>query len=66
MNDEIHKALTPLEVYDVLRSAHSLVKDCLYAKNFEQMSSDLQNAIESVSGVLYLAEGVAVKEDNSN
>lgn len=56
MKDEIHKALSTSETYDLLRQAHSLVKDILYAKNFESFAVQDQNAIESLSGVMYLVE----------
>ena len=57
---KIHQELTPLEVYDKFRIAHTNIKDCLYADNFEKMDVKLQNAIEALHGVLYMAEGQAV------
>jgi hypothetical protein len=52
-----HEELNISEIYSKLRMAHSLVKDVLYMDGFEKLDEGQKNAIESVSGVLYLAEG---------
>ncbi len=65
-NHEIHKVLTPLDVYEKFRIAHSHIKDCLYADNFDKMSDELQNAIETIHGVLYMTESQAIISSNKN
>jgi len=63
---KIHEVLIPLDVYEKFRIAHSYIKDCLYADNFDKMSDELQNAIETIHGVLYMAESQAIISSNKN
>ena len=63
------RALGPLDVYDELRKAHLIIRS-LYRQVTEQDKSDqnldsfLVSAVETVNGVLYLAEAEAVRAEN--
>lgn len=48
-----------LAVYDKLREAHSIIKGI----ETNKMSTQKEDAIETVSGVLYLAEHMILEED---
>jgi len=48
-------------VYDELRSAHKIILRCS-AKNNSQLTVWEINALEAVSSVMYLAEGVFTKD----
>lgn len=56
MNDKIHKELSTMEIYEKLRCCHSLLKDVFFMDNFEKLSEEKKNAIESLSGVMYMTE----------
>ena len=53
----------PLDVYDKLRSAHSLIHDIDIPENYPKE----ENAIQAIDSVLYLVEGLLVRTaDGSN
>src|ERR1017187_7595520 len=62
------KKLGPLDVYDELRKAHLIIRS-LYRQVTEQDKSDqnldsfLVSAVETVNGVLYLAEAEALRAE---
>jgi hypothetical protein len=53
-----------LEVYDLLRNMHEIVR-MIYVGYLAQMDDWQENAIDSVEGVLYLAESVFSKQECS-
>jgi hypothetical protein len=61
--------LEPLDVYDELRKAHLIIRS-LYEqvtgqdKSDQNLDSFLVSAVETVHGVLYLAEAEAVRAEN--
>ena len=50
-NTERIKPLTELEIYDLLRQAHSLVKDIIYSNGYNRQNEQIQNAIDGVHSV---------------
>jgi hypothetical protein len=50
-----------LEIYDLLRDAHRLVYEA-WKLHKDDINSAQDNAIDAVSSVLYLAEGVFASE----
>ena len=52
-----------LEVYELLRKAHQDIKGMHRTGLYGRVFAELQNAIDAVDSVLYLAEGEAVRAD---
>lgn len=53
-----------LDIYDLLREAHKSIREIYNSGLYESIKDEsLQNAVDSVNGVLYLAEGEAANVD---
>lgn len=52
----------PLEIYEHLRMAHQELKEVFRHNNYGSLDEQEKNALESVSGVLYMAEAIFCTE----
>jgi len=57
MENEIHRELDNSEIYDILRTAHSKIKDIIFMDNYEKLSEPQKNVLDAIHSVLYLVEG---------
>lgn len=52
----VHRELDCEEIYEKFRIMHSHLKDVLYMDGYEKLSPEKQNVIETLHGILYMAE----------
>ena len=53
--------MTYLEMYDLLRQAHSSVKDITNADDYDTIDELMKTAIDGVHSALYMAEHRAIE-----